>query len=189
VTADTAASFDAVAIGTDIQRRIGVKTSRDEPLARFTTMRVGGPADLFATAHNAFELRARAHPFDFLMYSIPQLTQAGFEIYGEEDLKAGRINRATPTLRVHITSGIDWFDLKTVVEFGTQQISLHDLRKAVKRGERYVKLADGSVGQIPEEWLNKYKHLWNLAEETEAGYVLACQSHPVTEKVELDFDR
>ncbi|WP_328439648.1 2Fe-2S iron-sulfur cluster-binding protein [Streptomyces sp. NBC_00444] len=26
-------------------------------------------------------------------------------------------------------------------------------------------------------------------EETESGYVLACQSHPVTEKVELDFDR
>jgi UDP-N-acetylmuramate dehydrogenase len=50
--------FDPIAIGTDIQRRIGVKTSRDEPLGRFTTMRVGGPADLFATAHNAFELRA-----------------------------------------------------------------------------------------------------------------------------------
>ena len=50
--------FDAIAVGTEIQRRIGVKTSRDEPLARFTTMRVGGPADLFATAHNAFELRA-----------------------------------------------------------------------------------------------------------------------------------
>ena len=50
--------FDAVAVGSDIQRRVGVKTSRDEPLARFTTMRVGGPADLFATAHNAFELRA-----------------------------------------------------------------------------------------------------------------------------------
>lgn len=26
-------------------------------------------------------------------------------------------------------------------------------------------------------------------EETEAGYVLACQSHPATEEVELDFDR
>lgn len=26
-------------------------------------------------------------------------------------------------------------------------------------------------------------------EETEAGYVLACQAHPVTEAVELDFDR
>ncbi len=51
------AAFDAIATGTDIQRRIGVKTSRDEPLARFTTMRVGGPADLFATVHNAHELR------------------------------------------------------------------------------------------------------------------------------------
>ncbi|WP_432157207.1 2Fe-2S iron-sulfur cluster-binding protein [Streptomyces sp. bgisy153] len=26
-------------------------------------------------------------------------------------------------------------------------------------------------------------------EETDAGYVLACQSHPLTEKVEVDFDR
>ncbi|QKW07727.1 2Fe-2S iron-sulfur cluster binding domain-containing protein [Streptomyces sp. NA04227] len=26
-------------------------------------------------------------------------------------------------------------------------------------------------------------------EETEAGYILACQSHPATEKVEVDFDR
>ena len=53
----TTATFDAIATGTDIQRRIGVKTSRDEPLARFTTMRVGGPADLFATVHNYYELR------------------------------------------------------------------------------------------------------------------------------------
>jgi UDP-N-acetylmuramate dehydrogenase len=56
VTAST--GFDALALGTEIQRRIGVKTSRDEPLARFTTMRAGGPADLFVVAHNRMELRA-----------------------------------------------------------------------------------------------------------------------------------
>ena len=54
----TLRGFDAFALGTEIQRRIGVKTVRDEPMARFTTMRVGGPADLFVVAHNAFELRA-----------------------------------------------------------------------------------------------------------------------------------
>jgi UDP-N-acetylmuramate dehydrogenase len=54
----TATTFDPFALGTDIQRRIGIKTSRDEPLARFTTMRVGGPADLYAVVHNVFELRA-----------------------------------------------------------------------------------------------------------------------------------
>jgi UDP-N-acetylmuramate dehydrogenase len=55
------APFDEAALaglGTDIQRRIGVKTSRDEPLGRFTTMRVGGRADLFAEVYNLFELRA-----------------------------------------------------------------------------------------------------------------------------------
>ena len=51
-------AFDPIEVGTAIQRRIGVKTSREEPLARFTTMRVGGPADLFATVHNVHELRA-----------------------------------------------------------------------------------------------------------------------------------
>ena len=64
--------FNALTVGSDIQRRIGVKTSRDEPLARFTTMRVGGPADLFAVAHNLFELRglvryARARSFPLFL--------------------------------------------------------------------------------------------------------------------------
>ena len=53
-----ATAFDAFAIGTEIQRRIGVKTERDAPLGRLTTMRVGGPADLFVVAHNVFELRS-----------------------------------------------------------------------------------------------------------------------------------
>ena len=56
----TTAVFDPLALGTEIQRRVGVKTSRDEPLARFTTMRVGGLADLFVVAHNAAPARAQA---------------------------------------------------------------------------------------------------------------------------------
>jgi UDP-N-acetylmuramate dehydrogenase len=68
----TTAVFDPLALGGEIQRRVGVKTSRDEPLARFTTMRVGGPADLFAVAHNGFELRgllkfARTRAIPFLL--------------------------------------------------------------------------------------------------------------------------
>ncbi len=120
--------------------------------------------------YGTFALRARVHPFDFLLHLVPRLAAAGFEIYGEERLKLGKINRNTPSLRVSITSGLDWFDLKTVVEFGDQQISLHEVRKALQRGERFVKLADGSAGQIPEAWLNQYRHLWKLADETPDGF-------------------
>ena len=50
--------LDLVALSGDIARRIGVKAERHAPLAKLTTMRVGGPADLLVTAHNGFELRA-----------------------------------------------------------------------------------------------------------------------------------
>ena len=53
-----AAAPDLVALQGDIARRVGVKAERHAPLAKLSTMRVGGPADLLATAHNAFELRA-----------------------------------------------------------------------------------------------------------------------------------
>lgn len=65
----TAPAFDPAAVAADLARRVGVRAVQGEPLAKHTTMRVGGPADLFATAHNAFELkglvrfaRARAIP-------------------------------------------------------------------------------------------------------------------------------
>jgi UDP-N-acetylmuramate dehydrogenase len=48
---------DPATLAIEIARRIGVRAERDAPLARQTTMRVGGTADLLATAHNAFELR------------------------------------------------------------------------------------------------------------------------------------
>ena len=51
------AAFDAVAVAADIARRVGVRALLGEPMAKHTTMRVGGPADLFATAHNSFELK------------------------------------------------------------------------------------------------------------------------------------
>ena len=49
--------FDAVAIQAAIARRVGVAAARNEPLAKMTTMRVGGPADLLAVAHNPYEMR------------------------------------------------------------------------------------------------------------------------------------
>ena len=54
----TVPPLDLVALSGDIARRIGVKAERAAPLAKLTTMRVGGPADLLVTAHNGFELRA-----------------------------------------------------------------------------------------------------------------------------------
>ncbi|RME05512.1 MAG: serine/threonine protein kinase [Anaerolineae bacterium] len=118
--------------------------------------------------YGLFTLRARVHPYDFLTRHIPALTEAGFEIYGQKDA-LGKVSPHSPTISLNITSGIDWFDLNVVINYGDQQVRLNDVRRAIKRGERYVKLADGTIGQIPEQWLERYKRLFNLAEETEEG--------------------
>jgi UDP-N-acetylmuramate dehydrogenase len=57
-SAGAATPLDLVALSGDIARRVGVKAERNAPLAKLTTMRAGGPADLLVTAHNGFELRA-----------------------------------------------------------------------------------------------------------------------------------
>ncbi len=94
-------------------------------------------------------LRAKIHPVDFLMRHVPCLLAEGFEIYGEEKLKVGRVNRNTPTISFNISSGIDWFDVKAVVSFGDIEVSFKDIRRALRKKESYIKLADGTIGQIP----------------------------------------
>ena len=120
-------------------------------------------------SYGEFLLRAKTHPYDFLTKSIPALTEAGFEIYGDKDT-LGKLNKNTPSISLNITSGIDWFDLDVKIQYGEQEVLLKDLRKAIKRGENFIKLADGSIGQIPEMWLERYKHLFNMTKETDDGF-------------------
>jgi non-specific serine/threonine protein kinase len=120
-----------------------------------------------------FVLRARVHPIDFLMRHVPRLTESGFEIYGEEKLKTARVNRNQPTLSLNVSSGIDWFDIQAMVQFGDVEASLDDVRKALRRKEHYIKLADGTIGEIPDEWIKRYKHLFGLGEQTKSGIRLS----------------
>ncbi len=116
-----------------------------------------------------FNLRAKVDVVDFLMRYIPKAVAGGFEIYGEENIKNVRINRNQPKISFNISSGIDWFDLQTVIAYGDQQVPLKDMRRALKRRENYIKLADGTIGEVPQEWLERYKHLFGLGDETEEG--------------------
>ena len=136
-----------------------------------------------------FLLRARVHPIDFLMRHVPRLAEAGFEIYGEEKLKSARVNRSRPTLSLNVSSGIDWFDLEAVVKFGDVEASLAEVRRAIKRKERYVKLADGTIGEIPEEWIQRYRHLFSLGEQTEEGVRLENYHLTLIDQLLAEADR
>jgi non-specific serine/threonine protein kinase len=94
----------------------------------------------------------------------------GFEIFGEESLESAQVTRAAPTLSLNVSSGIDWFDVQAVIRFGEIDVDLKEIRRALRRRKRYVKLADGTIGELPDEWVAKYKHLFGLAEISDDGF-------------------
>ena len=89
--------------------------------------------------------------------------QAGFEVLGLKELKNLKYSPHRPTMRLQASSGTDWFDLEMEVHFGKEKVKLADIRKAILNKQQYVRLGDGSIGVLPEEWLKKYSSLLKVA--------------------------
>ncbi|HLQ45323.1 MAG TPA: DEAD/DEAH box helicase, partial [Planctomycetaceae bacterium] len=74
---------------------------------------------------------------------------------GRQVWQAGQLQ-----FRVH--SNIDWFELHGEADFGGRRVTFPELLAALSRGDSTVRLDDGSLGIIPEEWLVQYGMLAGL---------------------------
>lgn len=82
----------------------------------------------------------------------------------------GQLYRQPGEIRVELSSGIDWFELHGTADFGDQQVALPELLRALQRGEKTIRLGDGTFGILPEEWLKKYGLLAGMG-ETEGDHI------------------
>jgi non-specific serine/threonine protein kinase len=90
--------------------------------------------------------------------------EAGIEVFGFAQLKNFRYNPNRPAFKIRSSSGIDWFDMQMEITFGNQIVSLNDIKKALVKKQNYVQLADGTIGMLPEEWLEKYASLFKFGQ-------------------------
>jgi superfamily II DNA or RNA helicase len=90
---------------------------------------------------------------------VRALTQEGWRVEAE-----GKRYRNAAAVRLEVNSGVDWFDLDGGAEFDGAGVSLPKLLRAIRHGEQTVRLDDGSLGIIPEEWSAKYRLLAALGE-------------------------
>ncbi|MCB9047347.1 MAG: SNF2 helicase associated domain-containing protein [Chitinophagales bacterium] len=96
---------------------------------------------------------------------VEEMKDWNVELFGFEQLKNLRINTNKPKTRITVGSGIDWFDTTVELVFGDQAVGITDVKRAIKQKQNFIKLGDGSIGLLPEEWLQKYALLIKMGEE------------------------
>ncbi|RYY90166.1 MAG: DEAD/DEAH box helicase [Chitinophagaceae bacterium] len=89
---------------------------------------------------------------------------AGITVLGFSELKGTRYNEHRPAVNVRLRSGINWFNALVGVRYGKQKASLAQLQRAVRNRSKYVTLDDGSLGVLPNEWLQRFEAWFAAAE-------------------------
>jgi hypothetical protein len=113
---------------------------------------------------------------NWFLNMIQQVQDAGYPVFGLQDLKTFRYNTNKPTFEIKAASGIDWFDLEIEIHWGDQQVALRDIRKAILNKQEAVLLDDGTLGLIPAEWLEQYGLLLKVGVEKD-GNVRVSKLH------------
>ena len=79
-------------------------------------------------------------------------------------VEAGGLRYRQPgRVTMHVSSGIDWFDLTGHVDYDGVHLPLPALLAAARRGDGFVALGDGTMGLLPDEWLKKQGLLARLS--------------------------
>jgi len=97
-----------------------------------------------------------------------ELSNQGWLVYIENQrLRVGG------NFEMNISTSTDWFDLRMSASFGEAQASQPELMAALEAKNGLVKLPDGSVGMVPQEWLARLASLCQLGtqfgQKTEDG--------------------
>jgi len=93
---------------------------------------------------------------------VRELLKLGWHLDAE-----GKVFRGAGSRRVEVKSGIDWFELHAEVDYDGQSVALPELIAALRRGDGMIQLGDGTMGMLPEEWLEKFAPLAGLGEMEE----------------------
>ena len=98
-----------------------------------------------------------------------QMQAMDIPVLGMNKLRKFKYNTHTPQFEVIAGKGMDWFDLTIRVSYGDLVVPLNELRKAILGKQDYILLADGSLGLLPKEWLDKYTLLLRIGQVKDGG--------------------
>jgi SNF2 family DNA or RNA helicase len=90
--------------------------------------------------------------------------QDGIEVLGFSELKNNSLSPSKMKVVIGVSSGIDWFETAVSVSFGENEVRLKDIQRSIHNQSRYVKLGDGRLGMLPQEWVDKFSTFFRTGE-------------------------
>lgn len=82
--------------------------------------------------------------------AVRSLVEDGWGVFAD-----GSQVRQPGSMKFRVQSDIDWFDVHAQVDFEGRSVAFPELLQALERGDSIVRLDDGSLGILPEEWLEQ----------------------------------
>jgi len=106
-----------------------------------------------------------AIPVNDLQRSATELSQNGWNVMIE-----GQRVILAEDFALNVNSSTDWFDVSLTASFAGNPFRKEEILAALESKSSAVRLKDGSIGFLPEEWIARYATLKGLGDSTgEAG--------------------
>ena len=102
----------------------------------------------------------------WFLTAFEQWQEQHITVLGFNELTGNKINHNKAKITIEVISGINWFDSNFEVKFGQQKVSLKTLHRAIRNKSKFVKLGDGTMGLLPQEWIDKFTEYFNAGEVT-----------------------
>lgn len=175
----------------DRDRRRIVHRDADAERAAWTRLADLGFLPGWSGSDPAMEIDAARFPG-----AARRLLDEGWDVRAE-----GVRYRAPRHVHLAVRSGVDWFDLDARADFGDYDVPLADILAALRRDGPMVRLGDGSLGLLPEEWLERFSPLTSAGERVDGvvrfrrsqaallDALLADRQHEAEISVDAVFDR
>lgn len=91
----------------------------------------------------------------------------GITIMGFNKLNNNNLSPYKADISIKVISGIDWFETQAKVAYNGEAISLKHLHKSIRNKSKFIKLDDGTMGILPDEWIEKFTSYFNAGEIVE----------------------
>ncbi|PBQ30269.1 DNA helicase [Sphingobacteriaceae bacterium] len=101
---------------------------------------------------------------DWFLNVCEEWTNYGISVFGFNAIEELKLNPNKVKIDIKIISGINWFNAVVDARFGKKKVSVKLIQKAIRKKSKYIELGDGTLGILPQAWIERFTEYFNAAE-------------------------